>query len=148
MWRVPLGLFLWICLGSLRMGYPAGSSALMALIPVSRVLGGFRPLVVCVSRACVVPGGSAARSPDSPVGLPWPARFVVYSVMRLVGPTPRSWRRSGAHRVWLVQVDVVGVDASLCPVEALSVSGHWPHSRFCAPGGLTEQRGWVVQGDH
>jgi hypothetical protein len=21
MWRVPLGLFLWICLGSLRMGY-------------------------------------------------------------------------------------------------------------------------------
>jgi hypothetical protein len=39
---------------------PAGSSALMALIPVSRVLGGFRPSVVgCVSRACVVPGGSA-----------------------------------------------------------------------------------------
>jgi hypothetical protein len=41
------------------MGYPAGSSALMALIPVSRVLGGFRPLAGCVSRACVVPGGSA-----------------------------------------------------------------------------------------
>jgi hypothetical protein len=42
------------------------------------------------------------------------------------------------------------VDASLCPVEAICASGHWPHrARFCAlGGGLTEQRGWVVQGDH
>jgi hypothetical protein len=61
MWRVPLGLFLWICLGSLRMGWPGWVLGLDGLIPVSRVPG--RSLLGA-SRACVSlvgPAGAFTR---------------------------------------------------------------------------------------
>jgi hypothetical protein len=64
------------------MGWARLVLGLMALILVRRVLWFQAPSVVGgVSRACVVPGGSADSHRFACWGLSWPARFVVYSVM-------------------------------------------------------------------
>jgi hypothetical protein len=107
---------------------------LMALIPVSRVLGSGPSVVGCVSRAVWFLVGRRARSPDSPVEAT-PARFVVYSVMCWSGATPRSatfgcssgvaravrWMLSGWMLARLRLYLCVGALASL--------------ARFCAPAG-------------
>jgi hypothetical protein len=156
-------------------GLPGWVLALMAPHPGAAVSCGFRPSVVGSVLVPVWFLVSAARSPDSPVGAIFWARSGVPGDEGW-SATPRSWRRSqlrtrgglvqvtqsgesvraSAHHGWRrscssgvarAEVDVVGVDASSARLSLICASGHWPHWRVLRPGG-TEQRGWVVQGDH
>jgi hypothetical protein len=130
---------------------PAGSSALMALIPVSRVLGGFRPSVVgCVSRACVVPGGSAGAFTRCLLGASLASQVCGVlsdevlvrcdtTVVATFGCSSGVARAvSGCCRGGCVSARLLSVRRGTGLTGAV----------LRPSAGLTEQRGWVVQGDH